>query len=974
MRARLILLSLAVLIPAVLLGAAGTYYVYREQQAAYQRSVRETVRALALVVDKELARREEVLRSLAASPALDRGDLKTFYETARRLAPRWDSVLVLADTTGQQLLNTRRPFPSPDPLPRNVTFPEQRRLAGPQAVIVSSLYIAPVGKQPSFAIELPVVRDGAVTYYLAMGTFANQMQSIFTEHRLPQGWTVALLDAQGTIVARNIDPEKHVGQRARDDLVEKSRAADEGFFETQTRDGVPVLAFFSKVPRAGWTLAVGLPYGHATSSARQAAVLAAGAALALLGLAVGLAFIFGRRIVDSVRTLAHDAEQVGKGQVVSARRTGLAEADRVSEALALAGQTMRKASAELEHREARFRALMDQAPFSMQIFSPDGRTVRVNPAWSALWGVTLDQIADYNVLEDAQLERTGVLPYLRKAFAGEAVSIPAIRYDPNETIADRTRYADPVRYVSAVAYPLKDEAGRVQQVVLVHEDITARRHAESALRESEEKFRLLADTIPQLAWMARPDGYIFWYNRRWYEYTGTTPADVEGWGWQSLHHPDTLPEVLRRWKASLASGEPFEMVFPLKGAGGAFHHFLTRVNPLRGSDGEILYWFGTNTDVSEIKRMEDALREADRRKDEFLATLAHELRNPLAPIVNSLQILKLPHLDSATTQESRERIERQVHYLVRLVDDLLDVSRVVRGKIELRKEPVDLAKVISRAIETAQPLMDERAQRLRVSVPAEPVLVNADSLRLAQVVGNLLTNSSKYSDRNGHIELSAVVSGDEAQVSVSDTGMGIAPELLPRIFEPFVQGDHAASRSHGGLGIGLTLVKSLVELHGGSVEAHSTGPGQGARFTIRLPLLRAAHPAARPDAGSGAPRITSRRILVVDDNKDAADSLASLLRLQGHDVQVAYDGAAAVAAASARQPQVVFLDIGMPGMNGYETATRLRAIPAMKGARLVALTGWGQEGDRRRSAAAGFDHHLVKPPDWSALSQILESV
>ncbi len=255
----------------------------------------------------------------------------------------------------------------------------------------------------------------------------------------------------------------------------------------------------------------------------------------------------------------------------------------------------------LRASEGRFRGLMEQAPFSVQVFAPDGSTVGVNRAWEELWGVTLDQLGGYNILTDAQLEAKGTLSYIRQAFAGEPAFIPAIRYDPNETIPNQTRHQDPVRWVAAVAYPLKDDAGKVREVVLVHDDITARRRAEAALRESEEKLRLMADTIPQLAWMARPDGHIFWYNRRWYEYTGTTPEQMEGWGWQSVHDPEVLPKVLERWQGSIASGEPFDMVFPLMGADQHFHPFLTRVNPLRDENGRILYWFGTNTDISDIK-------------------------------------------------------------------------------------------------------------------------------------------------------------------------------------------------------------------------------------------------------------------------------------------------------------------------------------------------------------------------------------
>jgi signal transduction histidine kinase/CheY-like chemotaxis protein len=368
------------------------------------------------------------------------------------------------------------------------------------------------------------------------------------------------------------------------------------------------------------------------------------------------------------------------------------------------------------------------------------------------------------------------------------------------------------------------------------------------------------------------------------------------------------------------------------------------------------------------------LREADRRKDEFLATLAHELRNPLAPIRNALQILKLPKLDAATVERSREMMERQVYHLVRLVDDLLDVSRVMRGKIELRKERVELASVVARAVETAQSLIEAQGHELTVALPPEPLPLNADPVRLAQVVGNLLTNAAKYTESNGRIWLTAEREGDQATLRIRDTGIGVAPDLLPKIFDLFVQADHAATRSQGGLGIGLTLVKNLIEMHGGSVEVHSAGLGKGSEFVVRLPLLDQERQEPMENE-TGEPRQdaspSGRQLLVVDDNKDAAVSLAMLLRLQGHEVRVAHDGPSALELATSYHPDMVFLDIGMPGMDGYEVARRLRQQPGLENTVLAALTGWGQQEDRRRSKEAGFNHHLVKPLEPKTLEELL---
>ena len=501
--------------------------------------------------------------------------------------------------------------------------------------------------------------------------------------------------------------------------------------------------------------------------------------------------------------------------------------------------------------------------------------------------------------------------------------------------------------------------------------------SEARLRESEEKLRLLADTIPQLAWMAHADGHVFWYNRRWYDYTGTTPAAMEGWGWQSVHDPRVLPEVLERWRASLVSGEAFEMVFPLKGADGRFRPFLTRMSPLRDQGGRILYWCGTNTDISEIKRMEDALRDADRRKDEFLATLAHELRNPLAPLLNSLQILKMPQADADTARMTREIMERQVHHLVRLVDDLLDVSRVMRGKIDLRKEPVELAAIVARAVETAKPLIDSREHKLRIAVPADSLLVHADPVRLSQAVANLLMNAAKYIEGSGKIVVSAERQAHAVLLRVRDNGIGIDPALLPQVFDLFMQADHAASRSQGGLGLGLTLVKNIVEMHGGTVEAHSAGLGQGSEFVVCLPLLAARRTGRDSGKVPEQPRelpASGHRVLVVDDNRDAANTLAVLLRLQGHEVRVAHDGVSALEAASELRPTVALLDLGMPGMDGYEVARRIRQTAGLQKTVLAALTGWGQREDRRRTAQSGFDHHLVKPVDSQVLQNLLASL
>jgi signal transduction histidine kinase/CheY-like chemotaxis protein len=387
--------------------------------------------------------------------------------------------------------------------------------------------------------------------------------------------------------------------------------------------------------------------------------------------------------------------------------------------------------------------------------------------------------------------------------------------------------------------------------------------------------------------------------------------------------------------------------------------------------GVAVSWLSQSVRAAQQKAWltEQSLRDAHRRKDEFLAMLAHELRNPLAPIGNGLQLLQIAGEDTDLREEARVMMQRQFEHLVRLVDDLLDVSRIARGKIELRTEPLALGIVVERAVEAVRPLIDGLGHRLRVELPAEPLHVRGDLVRLAQVVTNLLTNAARYTDRGGEIGVQANAAGDWAVIRVRDTGIGIAPEVLPKVFDMFVQAEHGFSRGHGGLGLGLTLVKSLVNLHGGEVEALSQGLGKGSEFIVRLPLQRSvvADVAQFPKSDSAD---SPRRILVLDDNVDAADSLARLLALRQHEVRVAHNGREALQIGSEFHPEIAILDLGMPGIDGFAVAKELRASANGSTIKLVALTGWGGPDDRRRTQATGFDHHFVKPITTEDLDSI----
>jgi PAS domain S-box-containing protein len=517
---------------------------------------------------------------------------------------------------------------------------------------------------------------------------------------------------------------------------------------------------------------------------------------------------------------------------------------------------------------------------------------------------------------------------------------------------------------SITVYPAGGDA-----VVSSALDITGRKRAEEALRRSEERFRELANSIDQFAWSCDASGNVGWYNQRWYDYTGTSFEEMQREGWQKVVHPEHYERVLARFQTNLANGREWEDTFPMRGRQGVYRWFLSRAKPVRDASGRLVRWIGTNTDVTDSRQLQVALEQADRRKDEFLAMLAHELRNPLTPISNAAEAL----LQTVPAERSQERllvsmVRRQARQLARLIDDLLDVARITQGRIELRTQQVLLRGCIESAIEIVEPLARARRQQLLLTQPLESLYVTGDQERLGQCVSNLLVNAVKYTNPGGEIRIRHYSQAAQAIIEIADTGVGISPELLPHVFELFVQGDRTLDRSQGGLGVGLAICKQLIEMHQGTIAAYSEGAGRGATFEIRLPLADASKESAGEPAG-GPGKLC--RVLIVDDNQDAADSLAMVLQFEGHEARVAYSAQAAIAAASALEPEFILLDIGLPNMDGYEVARRIRASGAS--ARIIALTGYGQLEDRQRSAAAGFAAHLVKPVDIAMLRSLLSN-
>jgi PAS domain S-box-containing protein len=612
----------------------------------------------------------------------------------------------------------------------------------------------------------------------------------------------------------------------------------------------------------------------------------------------------------------------------------------------------------LRQSEERFRQLATNSPAAVFVKDLEGRYTVANPLASEALGKPDGAVG----CTDHDLLPAEVADELRRVDEYVMTTGAPVQ---NEELIRRPGYQ---RRFLSVKFPLFDAAGRPEGVCGVAIDVTARKRAEESLRESEERFRTLADNIAQFAWMAERLGWTAWYNKRWYDYTGTTWEEMHGRGWERVVHPDHLERVNQSLAEAARHGVPWEDVFPMRGADGGYRWFLSRAVPIRHDTGRIVRWFGTNTDITAQREAEEKLRESDRRKDEFLAMLAHELRNPLAPIRSGLDVLCY---ELGEKHETIQLMQEQIEHVVRLVDDLLDVSRIVRGRIELRREPVELSSIVYRAVSAVESTIESRGHDLRMLLPQGDVWLHADPVRLVQIVENLLNNAAKYTDEGGEIDLRAECRGSELFLSVRDNGIGIEPELMPRVFELFTQSSRSLDRSQGGLGIGLTLVRNLVELHGGSISVTSAGSDQGSEFTVRLPVadppLKSNESAAEPPA-TAAPR----RILVVDDNHAAAKMLALLLAKQnGHQIETVHDGRAAVESVHSFHPDVVLLDIGLPGMDGYEVARTIRSSGEGEDVLLVALTGYGQREDIERSKAAGFDEHLVKPPALDALQRLL---
>jgi PAS domain S-box-containing protein len=528
------------------------------------------------------------------------------------------------------------------------------------------------------------------------------------------------------------------------------------------------------------------------------------------------------------------------------------------------------------------------------------------------------------------------------------------------------------RSISDRAALIRNDKDEVAGLVLVFRDITERRVTERALAKTQTYADDIIETLREPFVVLDSDLRVKTANRSFYESFKVSEEETENVLLYNLGNGQwDIPGLRKLLDEVLTRSEPvndFEVEHSFPSLGRKTMLLNARPFPPNSKHPELILL--AVEDVSALRERADELAEASRHKDEFLATLAHELRNPLAPIRNAVQYLGMEGLTPRDVKAGRDVICRQVAVMARLIDDLLDLARISRNQLEIRKQRIELAAVVENAVEASQPLIEQCGHQLTVSLPSHPIHLDADAVRLAQVFSNLLNNAAKYTKAGGHIWLTATEEGSDAVISVRDDGIGISSDMLARVFEMFTQVDRSLERSQGGLGIGLTLVRRIIDVHDGTIDVSSKGPDQGSEFVVRLPLMPP--PLEMPKNATPQPAtLSGSRVLVVDDNKDSADSLAMLLRLKGNEIRTAYDGLEAVRVAEMFHPELMLLDIGLPKLNGYDVARRIRQLPWGQQVILVALTGWGQDEDRQRSKEVGFNFHMVKPVELSGLETML---
>ena len=902
LRRRLLWLTAGALLPLALAAGLALQALLDQQLQQTEQSSLDLTRALATAVETELRLTISALQTLAATEPIageKPADIETFYRLSQRVLaerPEWRAI-VLAEPSGKVLFSTNFPLGGEQPpITEADSFKEAVRTLAPT---VGTLARGPRG-QSGIPVRIPIVRNGTLAYVLTAVVKPDAILRVVEQQRAPTDWVVSVFDAKNFRVARSRDHDKQLGTQPSQTLIDlQNRFPDEGTGRSVTLEGDNVYTAFTRLRNIGWTVAIGVPTVIAESAWRQSALAYGGGILLSLGVGALAAWLIARSISGPIGRLRESALALGRGEVPSRDDAGLVEIQAAADALVTAAQLRERAAADRERlldAERKARETAERARHRLQVLAAAG----------------------------AQLSRS-----LEEKSTLESIASVIV-----PDIADWCRI------------DLLDEHGVLQRKLTYHLDPERRRAVEEMVRQHQ----VGADTpgsFPQV--IASGEPYLANFEAP--EKSGIVDPVFLAFAQQTGMRATCVVPLIARGRTIGAMGA-------LQAESGRQYSAEDGV-----LIGELAQRAALALDnVRLFAESEKALHEAEvanRAKDDFLAMLGHELRNPLAPIVTSLSVMARRYPQAAAPQ--RLVIERQVAHLSKLVDDLLDVSRIASGKIRLNVERVDMRQIVERALELVAPALEARPRRPEVSLPSHPAWVIGDPLRLAQIVGNLLTNAAKYSKPDERIAIDVAVDGPEVRLVVADAGAGMRPELLARVFERFVQGEQALHRAEGGLGLGLAIAQSLVELHHGTIAAESDGPGRGSRFTVTLPHADgdAAMPSPAGSAGESVRR--PARILVVDDNEDAVEALAELLRMEGYEVVSAESAEHALEQVDGFIPDIALLDIGLPKMNGYDLARALRANPQLRTLRLIALTGYGRAPDRQRAFDAGFDDHFVKP-------------
>jgi PAS domain S-box-containing protein len=976
LKAHLVLLVISAVIPLLIFS-----FVVLDRHLSLQREERfqsllDTSRALSLAVDREISTVQGMLQVLAASPYLDTRDYEAFYRQCRELTTE-DAWIVLLRPDGQQIINTLKPFGTM--LPKTADSATLEAVVESGRPVVTDLFHGAIAKRPTLSIDVPVFRDGRLVYSLDMSFTPERFTKLLKQQQLPAGYVAAVLDRKGILLARTLDAGYYVGKAAAADLSSRIGERPHGFGSGRSHEGVPLYFGFTRSEISGWTTAIGVSHAAADGPIRASIsyLLGGGALLLLAGL--GAALVFGKRIAAPIMALARSSEALQRGEGPALASCNVIEVNELQSALVSAGATARQASSERERR-----------------MTAEARQLEAEVAQEELrrrerhYLTLVENLPDIVFRLDRDLRHLYISPSVEKSTArkpeqfigktGLEAGLPEEIWQPFQSACDEVlktgtanslefAYRTPkgLRYFQTRIIPERGANGSVESLLGMTSDISERKFETEALAKQTAQISEILEKSSTMIFVKDLEGRYIYVNRQAEMLFG----DIRGKTDVELFSAEFAEMFRANDAAVLKTGEPLTVEERAPRPDGA-HTYLATKFPLADTQGRVYGVCGISVDITERKRVEEALQHADQRKDEFLAILGHELRNPIGVISTAVQLLgRLKPPPPENVQMIREMIERQVVHTSRLLDDLLDVSRISRGKIQLNKQNWDLRDIVRQTGDDYRSILDEKVLNLNVTLPETAVAVYGDRTRLAQVMGNLIHNAYKFTEPGGAITLTLEEKGGRAIISVQDTGIGIEPAMLKWVLEPFSQAEHGLDRSGAGLGLGLALVKGIVELHAGEVDVASQGIGHGTTVTISLPLAEA-QSANPPSAAARDAKVRPQRVLIIEDNPIAAGNMRLLMELSGHAVEVANSGLGGIEAARKFRPEIVLCDIGLPGLDGYRVAAALRQQVGLTEAQLIAVSGYAQ--DERRAQAAGFNAHIMKPVDFTKLELLLATL